>query len=191
MSAPSSRRSFLRTPALAGGGSMLSLRLVADAAGGGTGAPASAAFGPNGYVRIDPTDRSPSGRRTPTWARGSRRRSPMILAEEMDADWSRVQAMRRGTEPRAVRRTGLRRQRQHAATNGTSTATRVRPISRDAGGHRRRSSGACREPNAAPKEAVVHTRRRTALLVSANWPRRGGAHSARTSRRGSLIARSR
>jgi len=89
MSAPSqvSRRDFLETTAAAGAGLVIGFHLPA----GGRFAPAAAApFAPNAWLRISPdnnvlivVDRSEMGQGVTTSL-------PMLVAEELDADWTKV-----------------------------------------------------------------------------------------------------
>src|SRR2546421_4230640 len=89
MSAPSnvSRRDFLETTAAAGAGLVIGLHLPA----GGRFAPTPAApFAPNAWLRISPdnsvlivVDRSEMGQGVSTAL-------PMLVAEELDADWTKV-----------------------------------------------------------------------------------------------------
>src|SRR5437660_11568 len=89
MSAPSpvSRRDFLETTAAAGAGLVIGFHLPA----GGRFAPAGAApFAPNAWLRISPdnsvlivVDRSEMGQGVTTSL-------PMLVAEELDADWTKV-----------------------------------------------------------------------------------------------------
>lgn len=100
MTTPSlDRRDFLKLGALAGGGLLVAVyvpdrRRVLDAAEAGT-----ASFQPNVFVRIDP-----SGDVIITVARsdmgqGVRTALPMIVADELDADWSRVRVVQADAHP--------------------------------------------------------------------------------------------
>ncbi|MGQ0649260.1 MAG: molybdopterin cofactor-binding domain-containing protein [Gemmatimonadaceae bacterium] len=87
------RREFIRVGALAGGG--LLLAVYAPDASGRSAAP----FQPNAFLRIDP-----SGTVTITVARsdmgqGVRTALPMIVAEELDADWSAVRIVQADAHP--------------------------------------------------------------------------------------------
>lgn len=88
------RRDFIRLGALAGGGLLLAV-YAPDAKGHGT----PAAFQPNAFLRIDP-----AGEVTITVARsdmgqGVRTALPMIVAEELDADWSTVRVRQADAHP--------------------------------------------------------------------------------------------
>jgi len=87
-----SRRQFCQVSALGTGAFLMSIHLPAIA-----GAPASdsrgaaaAAFAPNVFVRLDPDGRITITVARPEIGQGVRTALPMIVAEELDADWSRV-----------------------------------------------------------------------------------------------------
>jgi len=87
------RRDFLKLGAVAGGGLFLLIYAPDSAAGG------EAALSPNAFLRIDP-----SGAVTITVARsdmgqGVRTALPMIVAEELDADWDRVHITQADAHP--------------------------------------------------------------------------------------------
>jgi isoquinoline 1-oxidoreductase beta subunit len=93
-----SRRLFLRATSLAGGGMLLSFgwptTMEAQSAGAmsaGAGPP-GAAFQPNGFVRLDVDGTITIWSKNPDMGQGVKTALPMILAEEMDADWAAVHA---------------------------------------------------------------------------------------------------
>lgn len=90
------RREFVKLGALAGGGLLIAI-YAPDARGQGAGE--GAPFAPNASLRIDP-----SGDVTITVARsdmgqGVRTALPMVVAEELDADWSRVRIVQADAHP--------------------------------------------------------------------------------------------
>jgi len=92
MSAHVSRRTFLRVGALAGGGLLLSFGwqpASLDAAQ----ASLPASLQPNGFVRLDPDGTVTIWSKNPDMGQGVKTALPMILAEEMDADWTHVRAL--------------------------------------------------------------------------------------------------
>ncbi|MBF5005313.1 xanthine dehydrogenase family protein molybdopterin-binding subunit [Diaphorobacter caeni] len=92
--APSSeaRRDFLRLSALAGGGLLAGFYLptLGNEAEAQTTAGASPAFQPNAFVRITPDDVVTVIVGHTEMGQGVATVLPMLVAEEMDADWSRV-----------------------------------------------------------------------------------------------------
>jgi CO/xanthine dehydrogenase Mo-binding subunit len=87
------RREFIKLGALAGGGLLLAIYVPQK------NAQAAAPFQPNAFLRIDP-----SGEVTITVARadmgqGVRTALPMIVAEELDADWSQVRITQADAHP--------------------------------------------------------------------------------------------
>lgn len=85
------RRSFLRVGALAGGGLALNLGFAADlfAADLAKGSPASAGM-LNAFVSIAPDGLITIVSKNPEIGQGISTSLPMIIAEELDADWDRV-----------------------------------------------------------------------------------------------------
>lgn len=94
--APVSRRQFLTVSALAGGGLLLTLgsRGSAQAPPNGAaagGAPRAAqSLAPNAFIRIGPDGSIRIFSARPDVGQGIKTSSAMTIAEELDADWSRV-----------------------------------------------------------------------------------------------------
>lgn len=82
------RRDFLKTGALAATGLVIGFRLPASWAG--QSAATVAPFAPNAFVRIAPTGRVTILVGKAEMGQGVFTSLPMILAEELDADWSKV-----------------------------------------------------------------------------------------------------
>jgi isoquinoline 1-oxidoreductase beta subunit len=85
-----SRRQFLKLSGGIGGGLMLALHLrplMAQAPVTGDPAPA---FVANAFIRIDPDDSILIYAKSPEIGQGIKTVFPMIIAEELDADWARV-----------------------------------------------------------------------------------------------------
>jgi isoquinoline 1-oxidoreductase beta subunit len=78
-----SRRFFLQVSLSAAGGMLLNLRSPAEAQG-------VAASQVGLFVRIDPDNRMTIGARNPEIGQGVKTSLPMIIADELDADWSLV-----------------------------------------------------------------------------------------------------
>lgn len=88
-----SRRGFLKTGALAGGGLVLGLcrpPLFAEAAATGQASPAP--FAPNAFVRVGVDDFVTVIVNHSEMGQGVMTGLPMLVAEELDADWSKVRA---------------------------------------------------------------------------------------------------
>jgi isoquinoline 1-oxidoreductase beta subunit len=88
------RRSFLRFSTLAGGGLLLGFYATnASAADAAVGQPTAATIGdfsPNTFVRISPDGTVTIVSPKPEMGQGVMTSIPMILAEELDADWQKV-----------------------------------------------------------------------------------------------------
>ena len=82
------RRDFLKLGAVAGGGLLLGIRIPDRAAA----APA-ATLAPNAFLRIDPTGDVTIWLARSDMGQGVRTALPMIVADELDADWSRVKVL--------------------------------------------------------------------------------------------------
>ncbi|MBK1704537.1 xanthine dehydrogenase family protein molybdopterin-binding subunit [Halochromatium glycolicum] len=84
------RRSFLQVSGLAGGGFLLGFQL--SAAEARTAPVADDEFAPNAWVRIDPDGRITAVVASSEMGQGVMTAIPMLLAEELEADWLRIQA---------------------------------------------------------------------------------------------------
>jgi isoquinoline 1-oxidoreductase beta subunit len=89
MQAQMNRRGFLQVSTLAGGGLLLGFyfRPTLDA----QGPPAPAPLSPNAFIRITPENRVFIMAKNPEVGQGVRTSMPMIIADELDVDWSAVQ----------------------------------------------------------------------------------------------------
>lgn len=81
-----SRRDFLRTSALAGGGLLIGFALP----GASRLARAASAFQPNAYLRITPDNQVTVICGLSEMGQGVHTAIPMLIAEELDADWSKI-----------------------------------------------------------------------------------------------------
>jgi isoquinoline 1-oxidoreductase beta subunit len=84
-----SRRRFLSATALAGGGLLLGFRLEASGAAAEL-APLARDFEPNAWIRIAADNVITLIAQNPEIGQGVKTMLPMLIAEELDADWSRV-----------------------------------------------------------------------------------------------------
>jgi isoquinoline 1-oxidoreductase subunit beta len=82
------RRSFLRVSSLAGGGMLLSLYIKPQKAEAQFG-PAAAPV-PNNFIKIHPDGTITIMAKDPELGQGVKTMLPMLIAEELDADWSKV-----------------------------------------------------------------------------------------------------
>src|SRR5262245_64400232 len=78
------RRAFLKATTTAAGGLLISFSLSDDTDAAG------AEFRPNGYVRIDPDGTVTVWAKNPDMGQGIKTTLAMMIAEELDADWSQV-----------------------------------------------------------------------------------------------------
>jgi len=93
------RRGFLQAIASATGGLMVAAHLPAPAHAAGEPAPPRPAL-PALYVRIDPDNRVTLIIPTPEMGQGVRTSLALLIAEELDADWSQVQVETAAFDPR-------------------------------------------------------------------------------------------
>ena len=117
-------------------------------------------FAPNAFIRIDATGATTLVMPQVEMGQGVYTSIAMILAEELDADWSKVALLARAAERQALRQPGLRpaghRQLQLDPGLLEAAAQGRRQRARDAGAGRGRAmAGRARELHA-PKGEVVH-----------------------------------
>lgn len=108
------RRDFLRGAALAGAGLVIGIRIPELA---GAAEPAGATFEPNAYLRIGADDTVTIAVIRHEMGQGVRTLLPMMVAEELEADWSRVKLEQAVTGPRWK---GIR---LHTSGSGSSRGT--------------------------------------------------------------------
>ncbi|HHO68458.1 MAG TPA: xanthine dehydrogenase family protein molybdopterin-binding subunit, partial [Gammaproteobacteria bacterium] len=102
------RRRFLKTT-LAGGGLTLAFCLPLGGCGrGGDGEPAGAApFRPNAWLQIEPDGTTTVFLAEAEMGQGVYTSIPMLVAEELDADWQHIRLQRAPLEPEyGAQRTG-------------------------------------------------------------------------------------
>ena len=88
------RRDFVKLGALAGTGLLLGVRVPGRTHGEGT-----VSFAPNVFLRIDPSGDVTIWVARSDMGQGVRTALPMIVAEELDADWSRVRVVQADAHP--------------------------------------------------------------------------------------------
>jgi len=84
-----SRRQFCRVTALASGGLLVHVHVFGSSGSSGTGN-ASSVFAPNVFVRIERNNEITIIVARPEIGQGVRTALPMLVAEELDADWSKI-----------------------------------------------------------------------------------------------------
>jgi isoquinoline 1-oxidoreductase beta subunit len=89
MRAQMDRRSFLHVSALAGGGLLVGFYLKPELAAQ-TGQPPAPPLSPNAFIRIQPDGKVVITAKNPEVGQGIRTSLPMIIADELDVDWSVV-----------------------------------------------------------------------------------------------------
>ncbi|HEX9816026.1 MAG TPA: molybdopterin cofactor-binding domain-containing protein, partial [Candidatus Thermoplasmatota archaeon] len=87
------RRTFIKVGALAGGGLLIGtyLRFGSDAAVAQEAVSGGASFAPNAFIRIAPDGTVSLIAPNTEMGQGAKTVLPMILAEELDVDWERVE----------------------------------------------------------------------------------------------------
>lgn len=89
------RRSFLKLSGMAGGGLLLAFHVGDEARANGS----EKGFVPNAFVRIAPDGTIVIYSKGPEIGQGIKTAFPMIVAEELDADWSRVKVEQAAVNP--------------------------------------------------------------------------------------------
>lgn len=91
---PATRRTFLKVGASAAGGLLLVIAsrdsVRAGDLTGAVSAQTDGAFTPHALIRIDPDDAVTIWASNPDMGEGTKTALPMLVADELDADWSRV-----------------------------------------------------------------------------------------------------
>jgi len=95
-----SRREFLRIVPAAGAGLVLGVRLSAAMNATGPRGRPSALFAPNAFLQVDARGDVTIWASKSEMGQGVRTSLPMIVAEELDADWSRVRVEQAWADPR-------------------------------------------------------------------------------------------
>jgi len=90
-----SRRGFLKTSALAGGGLLLGFTLP----GASRLAQAAGVFSPNAYIRIASDNQITVICGLSEMGQGVHTAIPMLVAEELDADWSKIKVQQADADP--------------------------------------------------------------------------------------------
>lgn len=96
-----SRREFCRVSVLAGGALLVGTCLPASEAAGSTRPTTNVPFAPNAFVRVDPNDEVTVIVSRPEIGQGVRTSLAMLVAEELDVDWSRVRIEQAGVDAAA------------------------------------------------------------------------------------------
>ncbi len=115
-----SRRDFLKIAGSAGAGLVLGLRLQGKAR---PGAPAEPVFHPNAYLAIRPDGSALLTVPKSEMGQGVRTALPMVIAEELDLDWSRVELHQAMPGPEFL----------HLGTGGSTSVSTTWMILRKAG----------------------------------------------------------
>src|SRR5690348_7161843 len=161
-----SRRAFVVTSGVAGAGFLLGVRIPERPrqALPGAALPSEAPFAPNAWVRLDENGDVTILVHKSEMGQGVWTALPMIVAEEMDADWRRVRAERAPTRPEL-----------NTATGGSSSVRDSWDALRHAGAAARSMlvTAAARRWNVSPSECttsageVIHSASRRRLAYGA------------------------
>lgn len=149
------RRCFLKVSALAGGGLLFGLRLGEPEALAQTAPAATTDFTPNAFIRLMPNGAVSLIAPNSEMGQGAKTALPMILAEEMDVDWSKVTVYQGDLNPAYGRQ---------AAVGSGSTQSTFMPL-RQAGANARallvqaaaQTWGVPESECTAEKSFVIHT----------------------------------
>lgn len=98
------RRAFLKASAAAGGGLLINFSWLSGAAAASGEAATDQAFELNAYLRIAPSGDITAMVPNPEFGQNLMTSMPMILAEELDADWEKVTAKQAEFEPEDYQR---------------------------------------------------------------------------------------
>ena len=104
------RRNFLKVSLAAGGGMLLTATLPPCAKAATLGKAGPDAVTLNAYVRIAPDGKVTITAKNPEVGQGVKMMLPMLIAEELDADWASVQIEQADLDARYP---GQSRRRQH------------------------------------------------------------------------------
>jgi isoquinoline 1-oxidoreductase beta subunit len=96
---PLSRRSFIKVTGLAGTGLMLAFHVGDGSAARANGIRGATGFVPNAFLRIAPDGTIVIVSKGPEIGQGIKTAFPMIIAEELDADWSHVKVEQAAINP--------------------------------------------------------------------------------------------
>src|SRR5690554_4963678 len=92
------RRSFLQVTAVAGGGVMIGLVVPNSLAQGPRGGGAPPTY--DTYITIHPDNTFTIVAKNPETGQGIRNALPMIIADELDVDWSQVKIQQADLDPK-------------------------------------------------------------------------------------------
>jgi isoquinoline 1-oxidoreductase beta subunit len=94
------RRNFLKVSLAAGGGMLLTATIPTLARAATLGKPGPDAVTLNAYLRIAPDGKVTITAKNPEVGQGVKMMLPMLIAEELDADWAAVQIEQADLDPR-------------------------------------------------------------------------------------------
>jgi len=94
-----SRRNFLKTGLLAGGGLLLGVSIPAHGAQGAAASPSTETFVPNAFLRIGEDGKVTIVVNKSEMGQGVYTSLPMLVAEELEADWSKISVKAAPVDP--------------------------------------------------------------------------------------------